>query len=255
MWTLDSRGLDGHPGGADRAALPGQRRAGAIYIFHVGSASAGRPGAAADHRWAAKRRATRSAPRPTCSRRSASARSGSCTLKPRDCDHHRLLRPGRYAVASAEDAAARSRCAARRCVRSRRWSSAGATSMTDGRRMLGRDIRLMVEEETSRAFHGDCIDPDYPDICRRVAEDARHGADAGAGGRALGGVEPGRAVPRPRAVPGRAGHAGRAGEAGLPARRRSRTAATAARSSGTRCASSGSTRCSRRSSSHATSAT
>ena len=41
--------------------------------------------------------------------------------------------------------------------------------MSDGRRMLGRDIRLLVEEETSRAFHGDCVDPGYPDICRRVA--------------------------------------------------------------------------------------
>ena len=34
---------------------------------------------------------------------------------------------------------------------------------------LGRDIRLAVEEETSRAFHGDCIDPNYPELCRRVA--------------------------------------------------------------------------------------
>jgi len=37
------------------------------------------------------------------------------------------------------------------------------------RRMIGRDIRLAVEEETSRAFHGDCVDPGYPEICRRVA--------------------------------------------------------------------------------------
>ncbi len=43
----------------------------------------------------------------------------------------------------------------------------------DRRFYLGRDIRLAVEEETSRAFHGDCIDPGYPDLCRRVA--ARHG--------------------------------------------------------------------------------
>jgi putative hydrolase of the HAD superfamily len=42
--------------------------------------------------------------------------------------------------------------------------------MTEGRRMLGRDIRLMVEEETRRAFHGDCVDPGYPEICRRVAK-------------------------------------------------------------------------------------
>jgi len=34
---------------------------------------------------------------------------------------------------------------------------------------LGRDIRLAVEEETSRAFHGDCVDPNYPEHCRRVA--------------------------------------------------------------------------------------
>jgi HAD superfamily hydrolase (TIGR01549 family) len=37
---------------------------------------------------------------------------------------------------------------------------------------LGRDIRLAVEAETSRAFHGDCVDPNYPELCRRVA--ARH---------------------------------------------------------------------------------
>jgi len=41
------------------------------------------------------------------------------------------------------------------------------------RRMIGRDIRFAVEEETSRAFHGDCVDPGYPELCRRVA--ARHG--------------------------------------------------------------------------------
>jgi HAD superfamily hydrolase (TIGR01662 family) len=41
--------------------------------------------------------------------------------------------------------------------------------LTEDRRFLGRDIRLMVEEETRRAFHGDCVDPNYPDICRRVA--------------------------------------------------------------------------------------
>ncbi len=46
----------------------------------------------------------------------------------------------------------------------------------DGERFyLGRDIRFAVEEETARAFHGDCIDPGYPDLCRRVA--ARHGLD------------------------------------------------------------------------------
>lgn len=43
------------------------------------------------------------------------------------------------------------------------------------RRMLGRDIRFAVEEETSRAFHGDCVDPGYPELCRRIA--AGHGID------------------------------------------------------------------------------
>ncbi len=43
----------------------------------------------------------------------------------------------------------------------------------DGERFyLGRDIRLAVEEETTRAFHSDCVDPGYPGLCRRVA--ARH---------------------------------------------------------------------------------
>jgi HAD superfamily hydrolase (TIGR01662 family) len=41
--------------------------------------------------------------------------------------------------------------------------------MTEGRRFLGRDIRFAIEEATHRAFHGDCVDPDYPAICRRVA--------------------------------------------------------------------------------------
>jgi HAD superfamily hydrolase (TIGR01549 family) len=40
---------------------------------------------------------------------------------------------------------------------------------------LGRDIRLAIEEETTRAFHGDCVDPNYPEICRRIA--AQHGLD------------------------------------------------------------------------------
>ncbi len=47
--------------------------------------------------------------------------------------------------------------------------------ITDERRFLGRDIRLAVEEETGRAFHGDCVDPGYPELCRRVA--ARHGIE------------------------------------------------------------------------------
>jgi HAD superfamily hydrolase (TIGR01549 family) len=43
------------------------------------------------------------------------------------------------------------------------------------RRMLGRDIRFAVEEETHRAFHGDCVDPAYPELCRRIA--GRHGIE------------------------------------------------------------------------------
>ena len=45
--------------------------------------------------------------------------------------------------------------------------------VTDQRFFLARDIRMAMEEETARAFHGDSIDPGYPDVCRRVA--ARHG--------------------------------------------------------------------------------
>jgi HAD superfamily hydrolase (TIGR01549 family) len=41
--------------------------------------------------------------------------------------------------------------------------------MSGDRRMIGRDIRLTIQEETSRAFHGDCVDPGYPGICRRIA--------------------------------------------------------------------------------------
>jgi putative hydrolase of the HAD superfamily len=45
-----------------------------------------------------------------------------------------------------------------------------------GERMfLGRDIRFAIEEETHQAFHGDCVDPDYPEICRRIAK--QHGFD------------------------------------------------------------------------------
>lgn len=47
--------------------------------------------------------------------------------------------------------------------------------VTDQRRMLGRDIRLAVERETHRAFHGDCVDPGYPELCRRVAR--QHGME------------------------------------------------------------------------------
>jgi FMN phosphatase YigB (HAD superfamily) len=41
--------------------------------------------------------------------------------------------------------------------------------MSGDRRMIGRDIRLTIHEETSRAFHGDCVDPGYPGICQRIA--------------------------------------------------------------------------------------
>jgi putative hydrolase of the HAD superfamily len=41
--------------------------------------------------------------------------------------------------------------------------------MTNERRFIGRDIRYAIEEETSRAFHGDCVDPGYPGICQRIA--------------------------------------------------------------------------------------
>jgi putative hydrolase of the HAD superfamily len=40
---------------------------------------------------------------------------------------------------------------------------------------MGRDIRMAVEEETSRAFHGDSVDPNYPELCRRIA--AQHDLD------------------------------------------------------------------------------
>ncbi len=42
--------------------------------------------------------------------------------------------------------------------------------MAEGeRQFLGRDIRLAVDEETHQAFHGDCVDPNYPELCRRIA--------------------------------------------------------------------------------------
>src|SRR3989304_1171879 len=41
--------------------------------------------------------------------------------------------------------------------------------VAEGRYFLGRDIRMAVEEGTSRAFHGDGVDPGYPGLCRRVA--------------------------------------------------------------------------------------
>ena len=39
------------------------------------------------------------------------------------------------------------------------------------RRFIGRDIRLTIQEETHNAFHGDCVDPNYPEICRRIARE------------------------------------------------------------------------------------
>ncbi len=41
--------------------------------------------------------------------------------------------------------------------------------MSGERGYIGRDIRFAVEEETHRAFHGDCVDPGYPELCRRIA--------------------------------------------------------------------------------------
>lgn len=59
--------------------------------------------------------------------------------------------------------------------RIRRTLAAWGCDMNGERGMIGRDIRVAVEEETSRAFHGDCVDPGYPEICRRVA--GRHGIE------------------------------------------------------------------------------
>jgi HAD superfamily hydrolase (TIGR01549 family) len=36
------------------------------------------------------------------------------------------------------------------------------------RRMIGRDIRFAIEKATREAFHGDCIEPDYGEICRQI---------------------------------------------------------------------------------------
>jgi HAD superfamily hydrolase (TIGR01549 family) len=47
--------------------------------------------------------------------------------------------------------------------------------MSGDRPMLGRDIRFAVEGETHRAFHGDCVDPGYPELCRRIGRE--HGMD------------------------------------------------------------------------------
>ncbi|MEX0683056.1 MAG: HAD family hydrolase [Dehalococcoidia bacterium] len=49
----------------------------------------------------------------------------------------------------------------------RRWGY----DMSGDRPFIGRDIRFAVEEETHRAFHGDCVDPGYPELCRRVARE------------------------------------------------------------------------------------
>src|SRR3989304_5820286 len=58
--------------------------------------------------------------------------------------------------------------------------------VTEGRYFLGRDIRMAVEQETSRAFHGDCLDPGYPELCRRVAAEHGLALTAGQGGGARG---------------------------------------------------------------------
>lgn len=53
----------------------------------------------------------------------------------------------------------------------RRWGF----EVTPERFLLASDIRKATEEATAQAFHGDCRDPGYPDVCRRVA--ARHGLE------------------------------------------------------------------------------
>lgn len=40
---------------------------------------------------------------------------------------------------------------------------------------LGRDIRVAIEDATHEAFHGEAIDPGYPEICRRIAKE--HGME------------------------------------------------------------------------------
>jgi HAD superfamily hydrolase (TIGR01549 family) len=52
-----------------------------------------------------------------------------------------------------------------------RWGE----DMEGERFYLGRDIREAIEEETHRAFHGDRVDPGYPEICRRIAR--KHGME------------------------------------------------------------------------------
>ncbi len=42
--------------------------------------------------------------------------------------------------------------------------------MSGDRRMMGRDIRYAIEGATREAFHGDCIEPDYAELCRKVGE-------------------------------------------------------------------------------------
>ncbi len=43
--------------------------------------------------------------------------------------------------------------------------------LTEERRFLGRDIRLAVSEQINRAFHGDCVEPDYAGLCRHIARE------------------------------------------------------------------------------------
>ncbi len=47
--------------------------------------------------------------------------------------------------------------------------------MSGDRRMMGRDIRYSIEGATREAFHGDCVEPDYAELCRQVA--ANHGLE------------------------------------------------------------------------------
>ena len=56
--------------------------------------------------------------------------------------------------------------------RLRRLVESWGYEFSDGRFYLGRDIRYSIEDATHSAFHGDSIDPGYPELCRKVA--AKH---------------------------------------------------------------------------------
>lgn len=56
-------------------------------------------------------------------------------------------------------------------ARLRRLVEGWGYEFNEGRFYLGRDIRLAIEEATHEAFHGDGIDPGYPQICHRIAKE------------------------------------------------------------------------------------